>query len=56
METQKGYKLMEEADKIVAISESIYQKYALILKNDKLTVIRNGINPERYFINSNFPH
>ena len=45
---EKGYALMRRADKVVAISESIYRKYAPVLGKEKLTVILNGIDAGRY--------
>ena len=45
---EKGYALMRRADKVVAISESIYQKYAPILGENRLTVILNGIDSAKY--------
>lgn len=45
---EKGYALMRRADKVVAISESIYRKYAPVLGEEKLIVILNGIDAGRY--------
>lgn len=42
---------MREATHIIAISRSIYEKYAQILGKEKITVILNGIDPSKYFIN-----
>lgn len=45
-----GYKLMKRAARCIAISQSVYDKYAHILGKDKLSVIMNGIDPKDYFI------
>ena len=45
---RRGYRLMRKADRIAAISQSIYQKYRPIFGEEKLRVVYNGIEPEDY--------
>ncbi|MCD7981537.1 MAG: glycosyltransferase family 4 protein [Clostridiales bacterium] len=45
---RRGYRLMQNADRIAAISQSIYQKYRPIFGEEKLSVIYNGIEPGDY--------
>lgn len=46
---QKGNKLINSADKVIAISESLFDKYKPIISKDKLCMIHNGINHELFF-------
>ena len=46
---QYGYKLMSDSTRIIAISESIYNKYVDILPKSKLSIIYNGIDSERFY-------
>lgn len=46
---QYGYELMSNSAKIIAISKSIYNKYANILPKDKLSIIYNGIDSDRFY-------
>lgn len=45
-----GYRLMGNADRIIAISKSIYEKYEKILPAEKLKLIYNGIDAEKYYV------
>ena len=45
---EKAYKVMCKAAKAVAISESIYNKYAEILDKNRISVIYNGIDGSKY--------
>lgn len=47
---EKGYKLIGQSDKIIAISQSIYKKYIQIFSEDKLCTILNGIDKEIFYI------
>ena len=44
----RGYKLMARADRLVAISQSIYDKYEPIVGAEKLVLSENGIDPAKY--------
>ena len=46
---EQGYALMESADAIVAISNSIYEKYKDIFPENKLHVIYNGIDEKTFY-------
>lgn len=46
---RKGYKLINSADKIIAISESIYQKYLHIFSPNRLLTVYNGISVEEFY-------
>lgn len=46
---EQGYALMESADAIVAISNSIYDKYKDIFPKNKLHVIYNGIDEKTFY-------
>lgn len=43
-----GYSLMSGADTLIAISDSVYQKYLKLLKTDRLVTIFNGIDETRF--------
>ncbi len=45
---KKGYALMKQATHAVAISQSIFEKYAPIIGKEKMTAILNGIDPEPF--------
>lgn len=45
----EGYKLMRKADTVIAISDSIYQKYTKLLVPEKLCVIYNGIDEKVFY-------
>ncbi len=45
----RGYSLMRKATRVVAISESIYEKYLPIIGKKKLVTILNGIDPKDYY-------
>lgn len=45
----KGYSLIEKANKIIAISNSIYHKYEKIFPSDKLCTIYNGIDKDTFY-------
>lgn len=47
---EKGYALMKQATHVIAISQSIYDKYKSILGEKKLSVILNGIDSETFFV------
>jgi glycosyltransferase involved in cell wall biosynthesis len=44
-----GYKLINKADKIIAISQSIYNKYLSIFNQEKLDMIYNGIDANVFY-------
>ena len=44
-----GYKLISKANKIVAISSAVYQKYQNILPQEKLQLIFNGIDTTMFY-------
>ena len=46
---EKGYALMRKASSIIAISTSIYKKYETILEKEKISIILNGIDAERFY-------
>ena len=46
---EKGYELMKKATKLIAISQSVYEKYKPILGTDRLTIIMNGIDAKKFF-------
>ena len=43
-----GYDLMKKADAIVAISSSLFDKYAALLGPEHMRMINNGIDPELF--------
>lgn len=43
-----GYQLIDSANKIIAISHSIYKKYLSVFDKDKLIVILNGIEKKKF--------
>lgn len=45
----EGYELMRKADAVIAISDSIYQKYQKLLVPEKLCVIYNGIDEKVFY-------
>ena len=45
---KRGYALMARSDRVLAISESIYDKYAPIIGDDKLELVLDGIDAHRY--------
>lgn len=45
---ENAYEVMSKAAKVVAVSESIYSKYAKILNKNRMSVIYNGIDGSRY--------
>lgn len=47
----KAYSLMAKSDRVITISESIYQKYAKCLKNAKLIKTHNGIDESEFLDN-----
>lgn len=48
----KGYRLIEKAASVIAISNSIFNKYNNILNSDKLVTIFNGIDPAAFVTDS----
>lgn len=46
---KKGNKLINTADRVVAISESLYEKYKPVISDKKLKMIHNGINAELFY-------
>lgn len=44
-----GYELIGNSAKIIAISKSIYNKYVNILPQNKLSIIYNGIDSDRFY-------
>lgn len=46
---EKGHALMGKAAALIAISNSIYKKYAPILPNEKLKIIYNGIDENVFY-------
>jgi hypothetical protein len=44
-----GYRVMRKADRVVAISNSIYEKYSRILKPERMSVIFNGIDDADFY-------
>lgn len=44
-----AYRLLNQAALVVAISQSIYQKYCTIIKKDTLKVIYNGIDTKQFY-------
>lgn len=46
---EKGYELMRKADAVVAISDSIYQKYVKLLVPERLHTIYNGIDETIFY-------
>lgn len=46
---EKGYQLMQRADAIVTISNSIYQKYVNLLVPEKMHIIHNGIDEKLFY-------
>ncbi|MBR3354981.1 MAG: glycosyltransferase family 4 protein [Oscillospiraceae bacterium] len=47
---KKGYSLIGEASKVVAISNSIYQKYKTLLPETDIVTIYNGIDSDDFYI------
>lgn len=45
-----SHKLMNKSNKIICISNKIYEKYSKYLKNDKMNVIYNGVDINKYYI------
>ena len=45
---KSGYRLMNRADRVIAISESIGEKYSRVLDQKKIRVVPNGIDPSSY--------
>ena len=45
---KRGYALMAKSDMALAISESIYDKYAPIIGEDKLELVLDGIDAHKY--------
>ena len=50
--TQKAYSLISRSDCVIAISKSVYQKYARLLHTDRIKMIYNGLDIGRYFISN----
>lgn len=46
---ENGNKLIAQADRVIAISSSVYQKYESIVDKEKLTVILNGIDCDKFY-------
>ena len=46
---EKGNELIRQADKVVAISQSIYEKYQKIVPEDRLVCIYNGIDATKFY-------
>ena len=46
---QAGNKLIAQADRIIAISSSVYQKYEDIIDKNKLVIILNGIDCDKFY-------
>lgn len=46
---EKGYSVISKADKIIAISEAVRNKYIEILPPQKLFMIYNGIDVDRFY-------
>lgn len=47
---KKGYSLIGEANRVVAISDSIYQKYKKLLPEADIVTIYNGIDSDDFYI------
>ena len=45
---QLGYGLMRKADRIVTVSTSLYKKYQPLLKTDRISVVLDGVDPQRF--------
>jgi|GEM_PF-784567 len=46
---EKGNALINKANKVVAISNSIFNKYKSVIDSDKLVCIHNGIDARRFY-------
>lgn len=44
-----GYKLISDADRIITISKSIYNKYEKLLPSGKMQLIYNGVDAEKFY-------
>lgn len=44
-----GYRLISDAEKVITISDSIYQKYKKLVKKEKLVTIYNGIDADTFY-------
>lgn len=44
-----GYRLISDAEKVITISDSIYQKYKKLVKKEKLITIYNGIDADTFY-------
>ena len=48
-EKNRGYKLIDQSDRIIAISQSVYEKYSRILDKRKINIVYNGIDTEKFY-------
>lgn len=46
---EKGNRLISQANKVIAISQSIYKKYSNIVPHEKLICILNGIDASKFY-------
>lgn len=46
---KKGNELISKADRIIAISSSVFEKYKNVVPNEKLVTILNGIDCNRFY-------
>ena len=46
---KKGNRLIGRSDKVIAISDSLYQKYRPVIPSDRLVRIYNGINTDVFY-------
>lgn len=46
---KKGYQIISKADKVIAISKGVYNKYSSIIPKSKLCMIYNGIDVSKFY-------
>ena len=49
---QKAYSLISRSDCVIAISDAVYKKYSRVLNTDRIKMIYNGLDIQRYFISN----
>lgn len=47
---RRGYRMIRHSTQVIAISRSLYNKYASIVPAQRLRLIYNGIRPEQYYL------
>lgn len=47
---KRGYQIISKADKVIAISKGVYNKYSSIIPNSKLCMIYDGIDVSKFYL------